>query len=448
VNIRIPAGVLLGLVWVAGLTPCSVVEAHEVPTDVVVRVFVHPEGRQLRLLVRVPLEAMQDYQFPQRGPGYLDLERATPVLQDAAARWISSSISLYEGGSRLQAATTAALRVSLPSNRSFGSYEGALGHVTGDPLPPETQLPWQQAMFDVLFEYPIQSESSEFSIDPQLARLSQRTTTVLVFVTPGGGERAFQYIGNPGLVRLDPRWHQAALRFVELGFWHILDGIDHLLFLLCLVIPFRRLWPLVPIVTSFTVAHSITLIASAVGLAPNALWFPPLIETLIALSIVYMALENIVGPRLQRRWLIAFGFGLVHGFGFSFVLRETLQFAGSHLLTSLLAFNAGVEIGQLFVLALIIPLLGVFFRRVVAKRAGTILLSALVAHSAWHWMSERASDLGRYQLRWPALDVALVTEAARWLGLLAVLAAAVWLLSWVFGRMVTAAPEGEMTADD
>ncbi len=73
----------------------------------------------------------------------------------------------------------------------------------------------------------------------------------------------------------------------------------------------------------------ITLIASAYNLAPDALWFPPLIETLIAISILYMTLENIVGgSTLRRRWVTAFGFGLVHGFGFSFVLRDTMQFAG------------------------------------------------------------------------------------------------------------------------
>src|SRR5439155_21215780 len=143
----------------------------------------------------------------------------------------------------------------------------------------------------------------------------------------------------------------------QLGFAHILDGIDHLLFIICLVIPFRKVRPLIVIITSFTVAHSITLIASAAGYAPSALWFPPLIEVLIALSIVYMALENIVGARLERRWLIAFGFGLVHGFGFAFALRQSLQFAGSHLATSLVSFNVGVEIGQLFVLAIALPVL-------------------------------------------------------------------------------------------
>ena len=422
---------LLGLL----LIPATPALAHEIPRDVMIRAFVHPAGSQLRFLVRLPLEAMQDSEFPQTGPGYLDIARANPALRGAAARWISSSVRFFEGATPLDAGRIAAVRVSLPSDRSFGRYEDALGHVRSEPLPPGAQLPWRQAMLDVLIEYAIDSDQSDFSVDPTLGRLGLRTMTVLSFVTPDGTERVFQYSGDPGLVRLDPRWHQAALGFVELGFWHILDGIDHLLFLLCLIIPFRRVWPLIPIVTSFTVAHSITLIASAFGLAPNALWFPPLIETLIALSIMYMALENIIGPNLERRWMMAFGFGLVHGFGFSFVLAETLQFAGSHLLTSLLSFNVGVEIGQLAVLAVAVPLLALLFRRVVAERIGVILLSALVAHSAWHWMSERGSELWQYQVRWPAIDGLLLVSGLRWLLLAAILAGAGWLLAGLFRRL-------------
>ena len=96
------------------------------------------------------------------------------------------------------------------------------------------------------------------------------------------------------------------------------------------------------------------------------------------MSIVYMALENIVGARLERRWLIAFAFGLVHGFGFSFALRDQLQFAGSHLVTSLLSFNVGVELGQILVLAVSVPALALLFRRAVPERMGTIILSVLV----------------------------------------------------------------------
>ena len=214
---------------------------------------------------------------------------------------------------------------------------------------------------------------------------------------------------------------------MRLGFFHILDGTDHLLFLLCLVIPFRRIRGLVPIVTAFTVAHSITLLASAYNYAPDALWFPPLIETLIAMSIVYMALENIVAASLGRRWIIAFLFGLVHGFGFSFGLQHTLQFAGSHLLTSLLSFNVGVELGQLLVLALLVPALGLLFRFVVAERMGTIILSAIVAHTAWHWMSDRFAVLRQFP--WPAVTAAGVASGMRWLMLLLVLAGAARLLS-------------------
>jgi hypothetical protein len=413
---------------------------------VLVRAFVAPQGQTLRLLVRVPLEAMQDFEFPQFGRGYLDIASADRMLREAATTWIAQPVEVFEDGTALEQPSIAAIRISLPSDRSFSGLERALRHVRADPLPPGTQLPWQQAMLDVLFEYPIRSDSAKFSIDPAFERLGMRTTTVLRFVPPDSPERAYQFDGHPGHVSLDPSWFQAAVRFVELGFFHILDGLDHLLFLLCLVIPIRSFRRLVPIVTSFTVAHSITLVAAAFGLAPNALWFAPLIETLIALSIVYMAFENIIGADLQRRWLIAFAFGLVHGFGFSFVLRDTLQFAGSHLLTSLLAFNVGVEIGQLFVLAFAVPLLAWSFRRLVAERMGTILLSALVAHSAWHWMGDRWEQLRAYSFRWPAMDMLLLAAAVRWAMLLAILAGTVWLLFVLFGgaglagREPTAAP--------
>jgi len=294
--------------------------AHDIPNDVTVRAFLRPEGQRLRLVVRAPLGAMRDVEFPRRG-AFLDLARVDPSLRSAALLWIADGIALYEGGARLPNPRVVETRVSLESDRSFASYEEALAHVTGPRLPDDTLLPWNQGMLDVSFEYPIQSERSDFSIRPELARLGLRVVTVLRFLPAGGAVRAFEFTGDPGLVRLDPRWHQAALRFVRLGFFHILEGTDHLLFLFCLVIPFRRLRPLVAIVTSFTVAHSITLIASARDLGPDALWFPPLIETLIAVSIVYMALENIVGSNVGRRWIITFAFGLVHGFGFSFACR-------------------------------------------------------------------------------------------------------------------------------
>src|SRR5262245_9480731 len=275
----------------------------------------------------MPLKAIRDLDFPERERGYLDVEKLSTQLPDAATLWISNFVEIYEGDNRLPAARLAATQLSIESDRSFASFEEALAHVTGPKLTSSANVVRNQVLFDMLFEYPIHSDRSSFSIRPGLERLAARVVTVLRFLPPGGAVRAYQFVGDPGRVPLDPRWLQAARRFVELGFFHILDGTDHLLFLVCLVIPLRRLRPLILVVTAFTVAHAVTLIASAYDFTPGSLWFPPLIETLIAISIVYMALENIVSARTGRRWMIAFGFGLVHGFGFSFALREKLQFA-------------------------------------------------------------------------------------------------------------------------
>jgi hypothetical protein len=402
--------------------------AHEIPNDVTIQTFFKPEGQRLHFLVRAPLSAMLDVDYPKRGQGLLDLARADAWLRDAGTLWIADNLQVHEGDTLLPYPRVVDVRASLASDPSFRSYEEAFAHVTGPRLPNTTDFVWNQGLLDILFEYPIQSDRSEFSIQPKFARLGIRTVTVLRFLPPGGAVRAFEFAGDPGLVRLDPRWYQASLWFVREGFWHILDGTDHLLFLFCLVIPFRRFRALVPVVTAFTVAHSVTLIASAYDLAPDALWFPPLIETLIAMSIVYMALENIVGGNLKRRWIITFGFGLVHGFGFSFALRQTLQFAGSHLLTSLLSFNIGVELGQLLVLLVLIPGLEILFRSVVAERIGTIILSGLITHTGWHWMTERADKLSQYQFQWPALTAALMLSAVRWMMVLVVLAGLIWLV--------------------
>ena len=411
--------------------------AHDIPGDVTIQAFVKPEGQRLRLLVRVPLEALSDMSFAVSGP-YLDLDEARErdQFREAAMVWMGQEVQIFENGTRLSNPTIAAIKVSLPSNRAFESYDAALEHVEGPLLPSTgapaddgrvTQLVWQQAMLDILFDYRIQSDQAEFSIRPSLERMGLRVVTVLRFLSPGSAERAFELRGDPGLVRLDPRWHQAALRFVVMGFEHILDGTDHLLFLACLVIPFRRLRALAVIVTAFTIAHSFTLIASAYNLAPDALWFPPLVETLIAMSIVYMALENIVGAKVRRRWAITFIFGLVHGFGFSFALRETLQFAGSHLLTSLLSFNIGVELGQLVVLLLLVPALNILFRYGVAERMGTILLSVLIAHTSWHWMTERWGVLSQFPITWAAFSRAMFTGAMGWMILLMLAAGIIWL---------------------
>ena len=400
--------------------------AHDIPADVRINTFFKPAGNRLELLVRLPLASLIDTDFPMRGV-FLDLARADAPIRGGIKVWLTDNIDVYENGALLEKPRIVAALVSLPSDKSFASFAEARAHVLGPRLSDDLDLYWSQQLLDVLLEYQIRSDRSQFAIEARFDRLGGTVNTALRFMPTDGTVRPFEFHGSPGLVYLDPRWHQVVLRFMIEGFWHILNGTDHLLFLACLVIPFRRLRPLIIIVTSFTVAHSITLIASAFGFAPDGLWFPPLIETLIAVTIVFMALENIVGGNVGLRWIYAFVFGLIHGFGFSFALRDELQFAGDHLVTSLLGFNVGVEIGQLAVLLVLVPVLNLLFRYVVAERIGVIILSALVAHTGWHWMLDRGAVLAKFPF--PTLDAASSASLMRGAMAVLILAALIWLAS-------------------
>jgi hypothetical protein len=144
------------------------------------------------------------------------------------------------------------------------------------------------------------------------------------------------------------------LSFLVLGIEHILSGWDHLLFLLGLLLRGGAWLSLAKIITAFTAAHSVTLALAVL----NVVSLPDrLVEAVIALSIAVVAAENLfLRPVVSRRWIVSFGFGLVHGFGFSSVLRE-LGLPASGLLRSLVGFNAGVELGQALVVTVALPAL-------------------------------------------------------------------------------------------
>jgi hypothetical protein len=189
--------------------------------------------------------------------------------------------------------------------------------------------------------------------------------------------------------------------FARDGVRHILLGYDHLLFLIALLLPavLRRgpdgwrpvgsageaLWSVLAVVTAFTVAHSLTLALAVLHLVvlPTAL-----VESLVALSIVVAAADNIV-PFVRRRVLLAFAFGLVHGLGFAGAL-DALGLEGWTLLTALVAFNLGVEAGQLAVVALVLPALSILrgspAYRPLLLRAG----SAAIVLAGAVWLAERA----------------------------------------------------------
>jgi hypothetical protein len=176
-------------------------------------------------------------------------------------------------------------------------------------------------------------------------------------------------------------------RYLKLGFEHILPGgLDHVLFVVCLVLGCRAFRPLLLQLTSFTVAHTVTLGLGALGFVrlPGEL-----VEPLIALSIGFVAIENLLQRgNAPHRLLVVFGFGLLHGLGFAGALAE-VGLGGEFLVSSLLAFNVGVELGQLTVVAILFTALGSFANR--ERTFGVVLgpSSVAIAGVAGYWAVER-----------------------------------------------------------
>jgi hypothetical protein len=193
--------------------------------------------------------------------------------------------------------------------------------------------------------------------------------------------------------------------YVREGVWHIWIGFDHILFLVSLLLPavfisigkrwapaerFRdTLWDVFKVATSFTIAHSITLSLAALSIIqlPSRL-----VESTIALSVVLAALNNLWPLVHGRRWLVAFGFGLIHGFGFASVLAD-LGLPREALLVALVGFNVGVELGQLAIISAFLPVAYALRRTWIYRRLVFVGGSAAIALVAAIWMLERALDL-------------------------------------------------------
>ena len=135
--------------------------AHDIPRDVTVQAFVKPEGQTpAAARPRAAEGRSMDVEFPRRDSEYVDLARVDPALRDTARLWLATRSRLYEGDTPLPAPRIVSTRFSLESDRSFATYDSALAHVTGPPLPTDTTIFWEQGLLDVLFEYPIQSDRS------------------------------------------------------------------------------------------------------------------------------------------------------------------------------------------------------------------------------------------------------------------------------------------------
>ncbi len=189
--------------------------------------------------------------------------------------------------------------------------------------------------------------------------------------------------------------------FIKEGVKHIIEGLDHVLFVICLVLGAMHIRPLLWRVTGFTIGHSITLSIGFFGFVPTAAWFVPAVEMGIALSIIYVAVVAVV-PVLQQsknEWTVVTVTGLIgllHGLGFAFVLQNILQVTSPNIWQSLLAFNIGVELGQVLIVVVAVLVLVFYFISLLGDRVAKInryLVASICAFTALSWVVERGSNL-------------------------------------------------------
>jgi hypothetical protein len=300
--------------------------------------------------------------------------------QSAVTAYALSRLHLRSGG---QSATLTPTQF-LVDNHSDGAY--AVLRFSVDGLSKELQK--------LEIEY-----RALFDIDPShrgLLHFNKSGSTQLAVFAPNTSVQQFELS--------QPTSPGGFLTFVNEGIWHIWTGYDHILFLIALLLPgvFKRCsqgWEpvdaampafsnVLKIVTAFTLAHSITLSLAALGLVhlPSRL-----VESAIAASVVLAALNNLATFFTERGWMVAFGFGLIHGFGFANALRD-LGLRQGELAATLFGFNVGVELGQLMIVAVFLPIaLGLrhllFYRRIVF-RFGSVVIMVVAAT----WFAERLFD--------------------------------------------------------
>lgn len=177
---------------------------------------------------------------------------------------------------------------------------------------------------------------------------------------------------------------ESFLRFLTLGIEHIFTGYDHLAFLLAVLLTGGSLLSNARIITSFTIAHSLTLALATFGIITLP---PAIVEPLIAASIVFVGIENLIRRQLARRWLITFGFGLIHGLGFASILRELgIGAMGIHGAIPLVSFNLGVELAQISIAVLILPLIWKLQQRPAFTLKHVPALSLLLTLAGLYWL--------------------------------------------------------------
>ncbi|MGI9379966.1 MAG: HupE/UreJ family protein [Methyloligellaceae bacterium] len=248
-------------------------------------------------------------------------------------------------------------------------------------------------VFDLILFYPMSDSNDRFEYYSSFQ--GEKSGQTIINDHGPSGMTVYAYtdrLTQPILI--NPSLTRTAITFVTAGWSHILSGIDHILYLLMLVVGAAALGRLAIWVTGFTIGHTITLIIGTFGFVPGFAWFFPSVEILIALSIIYTGLAAIYGNRESITFLLTVVVGLVHGLGFSTALSDLLETSGPDLMSRLLFFNLGIELGQLVIVGLSFPLLQILRRQseFIEHYGNRIIVYPVVAIAVF-WTVNRFLDL-------------------------------------------------------
>ena len=413
---RVAASLALALCCAPWLAPLA---AHEVAADRVVTAYLRTEADHADLLVRVPLDLLPTESFPTVN-GQIDVGAAGPALGKALAL-VGGALAVFENGQAVPPAGVTA-RLSLPSDQSFNEFASAIAHLS-EPAPAATAIYSNQGHLDAHLRYALRAPGAMIAIRSDLrADLGDSVKLTVRYLPYDGSPRELQVTSRSGRVALNPTAYEAARRFFLEGTGSLLQATDYLLLLACLLLPLRSLREIATVVAAVSVGRWAALIGAGFNLARLGPWFNDVAGAAISVSLLYVAVENIVRSR-RRHWIAAGVLGVLLGFAWSYRLRGQLPFAGPHVLLSIFSFNAGVEVAQLAIVAGLAAGASRIVPAVLAGRAGLVLLSAIVVHVAWHSTVERTSAL--WDAGWPALDPQSLVIVARWIAgvALAILAA-------------------------
>ena len=406
------AAILAVLAWYA-----ATASAH-FNLNVNIRVIhvVHEQGR-MRLLIRLPMPYLVADKI---GPETADGNRApapytTNRIEDGKlvhyldagalrndpgglGRILADGLVLEAGGKTLRARTGRIRAYPALVQPPFARLEEAEAALAGPAYAGEFDVTYVgDTVVDAELIYPTRRSHTEYTLrstlDPGLPKQDETANLILDHATePPLIFRIRGLIAQP--VPVSRSVLKAAWTFIVEGVRHILEGLDHVLFVVCLVLGATGLGSLAWRVTGFTIGHSVTLTLGFFGYYPRGAWFVPLVETGIALSIVYAAVVALIAIGHRMTTGVTALLGLLHGLGFSFVLKEILKLDSPNLWQSLLAFNLGIEAGQLMIVLVLWPILMLIARRLPRRAASVrwavalpcILIAAI-------WTGERVTQL-------------------------------------------------------